>query len=217
MVEEKMQKTDSPKDAGEVVARAVFGDRKKGPRPPRSGDRRFEKRDEYEQRMLEVARVTRVMSGGKRMSFRACIALGDKKGTIGLGLGKGADVTLAVNKAVNKAKKNMMTVPLINDTIPHEVYQRLGASKIFLKPSKKGRGVIAGGVVRVVLELAGVKNITSKILGGKNKINNARCTLLALSKLRKVEAPKKEGDKAPLKKPFIPKGKEAPKKPLAKK
>ena len=143
--------------------------------------------DEMPQRLLEVARVTRVMKGGKRMSFRACVAIGDKKGSIGIGLGKGADVTMAVNKAVNQAKKHMLKVVTVKDTIPHAVDAKFGASKILFKPAKQGRGVIAGGVVRVILELAGVKNITSKILGGNNKINNARCTLAALKKLRKVE------------------------------
>ncbi|HNX10871.1 MAG TPA: 30S ribosomal protein S5 [bacterium] len=137
--------------------------------------------------MLDIARVTRVMQGGKRMSFRACIALGDKNGNIGIGLGKGADVTLAVNKAVNQAKKNMVHVNLINDTIPHEVRKTMGASWIVFKPAKQGSGVKAGGVVRIILELAGVKNVTSKILGGGNKINNARCTVAALKSLKKVE------------------------------
>jgi len=167
-------------------------DRGRGGRPQR-GDRRPERgKDEMEQRMLDIARVTRVMKGGKRMSFRACVALGDKKGTIGIGLGKGADVTMAVNKAVNQAKKKLFKVSLVNDTIAHQVYQQTGAAKIMFKPAAKGRGVIAGGVVRVILELAGVKNVTSKILGTGNKINNARCTLDALKKLKKVEGREKK-------------------------
>jgi small subunit ribosomal protein S5 len=140
-----------------------------------------------EQRILEVARVTRVMAGGKRMSFRACVAIGDKKGNVGVGLGKGADVTIAVNKAVNHAKKNMINVQTVNETISHSVAFKLGAAKLILKPAKKGRGVIAGGVTRVILELAGIKNITSKTLGTNNKVNNARCTIAALKSLRRVE------------------------------
>lgn len=155
------------------------------------GSRRQHKVDDFDQRTLDIARVTRVMKGGKRMSFRACIAVGDKKGSIGIGLGKGADVSLAINKAVNQAKKDMVFVSVINETIPHEVRYSLGASKLLFKPARQGKGVIAGGVVRVILELAGVKNITAKILGGKNKINNARCTLAALASLRKV-TPKPE-------------------------
>lgn len=145
------------------------------------------KKDEFEQKIVDLARVTRVMAGGKRMRFRACIAIGDKKGKVAIGMAKGADVAIAVNKAVNKAKKNFIEVPIVNDTIPHEIFHKLGAAKILLKPSRKGRGVIAGGAVRIILELAGIRNITSKILGTNSKINNVKCTIDALSKLRKVE------------------------------
>ncbi len=152
-----------------------FGGRKKfGERP----------KEEFEQRILDVARVTRVMKGGKRMSFRVCIVIGDKKGRVGIALGKGADVTLAVNKAVNKAKKNVINVPIVNDTIPHAVLNKFGSAKILIKPAAQGRGIIAGGVVRVILDLAGVNNVTSKILGTNNKVNNAKCTILALKSLR---------------------------------
>ena len=121
------------------------------------------------------------------MNFRACVAIGDKKGNVGVGLGKGADVTMAVNKAVNRAKKTMVNVPMVNETIPHEIYLKMGAAKLMFKPAKKGRGVIAGGVARIILELAGVKNVTSKALGSKNKINNARCTIEALRSLRRPD------------------------------
>jgi len=182
--------------AAETVAKSVYGDRKRNDRRgPRRGDRRDDRRDDMEQRILEVARVTRVMGGGKRMSFRACVALGDKKGQVGVGLGKGADVTMAVNKAVNKAKKSMIRVSMVNDTIPHEVFHKLGAAKIMFKPAKQGRGVIAGGVARIILELAGVKNVTSKTLGSNSKINNARCTIEALRKLHVVEAKEKIEEK----------------------
>ena len=127
------------------------------------------------------------MAGGKRMNFRACVAIGDRKGSVGVGLGKGADVTMAVNKAVNRAKKVMVKVPTVNETIPHEVYNKMGAAKIMIKPAKQGRGVISGGVTRTILELAGVKNVTSKTLGTNSKINNARCTIEALSQLRHFE------------------------------
>jgi len=181
------------KTAAEAVAKSVYGEKKKGTtggrkfRGERRDDRQKEEK-EFEQRILEVARVTRVMAGGKRMNFRACIALGDKKGNVGVGLGKGADVTMAVNKAVNRAKKTMINVPIYRDTIPHEVLQKTGAARIMLKPAKQGRGVISGGVTRMILELAGIKNITSKTLGSNNKINNARCTIEALQKLRRPEA-----------------------------
>lgn len=173
--------------AAATVAKDVYGEKKRSFKGPRRGDRRDEKRDEFEQRILEVARVTRVMAGGKRMNFRACVAIGDKKGNVGVGLGKGADVTMAVNKAVNKAKKTMVNVSIVNNTILHEIHNKLGAAKIMMKPAKQGRGVISGGVTRVILELAGIKNITTKMLGSNNKVNNARCTIEALANLRKVD------------------------------
>lgn len=194
--DKKVKKQDNKANvsigAAETVAKDVYGERKRPPRGPRRDGRRDDKRDEFEQRILEIARVTRVMAGGKRMNFRACVAIGDKKGNVGVGLGKGADVTMAVNKAVNKAKKKMVNVPMIKETIPHEIYNKMGAAKIMIKPAKQGRGVISGGVTRVIMELAGVKNVTSKTLGTNNKINNARCTIEALSKLRKIENKNKE-------------------------
>jgi small subunit ribosomal protein S5 len=146
--------------------------------------------EEFEQRTVDLARVTRVMAGGKRMRFRACVAIGDKRGRIGLGLAKGADVSLAMNKAVNNAKKAMVEVPIVNDTIPHDIMHKFGAAKVMLKPAKQGRGVIAGGALRIMLELAGIKNITSKNLGTNNKVTIAKCLMEALDLLKKVE-PKK--------------------------
>lgn len=188
--------------AAQVVAESVYGGKKPGGNRggrdgrPRGRGRDDRPKDEFDQRILEVARVTRVMAGGKRMSFRACVAIGDKKGNVGLGLGKGADVTMAVNKAVNRAKKDMVNVPIVKDSIPHEVTQKTGAAIVMFKPAKKGRGVIAGGVTRIILELAGVKNVTSKTLGSKNKINNARCTIEALRSLRRFESKSKtKGEK----------------------
>lgn len=191
--------TNVSQGAAATVASDIYGGQKRNQggragaggnnnRGPRRGDRRDDKpKDDMEQRILEVARVTRVMAGGKRMNFRACVAIGDKKGNVGVGLGKGADVTMAVNKAVNRARKTMVNVPMVNETIPHEINLKMGAARLMFKPAKKGRGVIAGGVARVILELAGVKNVTSKALGSKNKINNARCTIEALRALRRAE------------------------------
>ena len=153
--------------------------------------RTFKKRekpvDEFEQQIVDLARVTRVMAGGKRMRFRACVAVGNKKGKIGLGLAKGADVTIAVNKAVADAKKKMIDVFTVNNTIVHEIFWKKGAAKIMLKPARKGRGVIAGGAVRVILELAGIQNITSKNLGTNNKVNIAKCAIEALNNLKRIE------------------------------
>lgn len=193
MVEDnkKEENNNSDEQASQVVAQTVYGDKQKRQRGAKSSRRdsrsREEKRDEFEQRILEVARVTRVMAGGKRMNFRACVAIGDRKNGVAVGLGKGADVTMAVNKAVNRAKKNIIKVPVINETIPHAIEHKLGAAIIVFKPAKKGRGVMAGGVVRAILELAGIKNVSSKILGTNNKINNARCTIAALANLRNPE------------------------------
>ncbi|MBN2854262.1 30S ribosomal protein S5 [Patescibacteria group bacterium] len=163
----------------------TFGNRPGG---AKRGSRRDDRpKEEFEQRILDIARVTRVMAGGKRMNFRACVAIGDKKGNVAVGLGKGADVTIAVNKAVNKAKKIMIKVPMVKETIPHAVTCKLGAARIIFKPASKGKGIISGGVVRTILELAGVKNVTTKTIGTNNKVNNARCTIKALDSLRKVD------------------------------
>ncbi|BFD25083.1 MAG: 30S ribosomal protein S5 [Candidatus Parcubacteria bacterium] len=192
-VSEKKEKQSSA--ASQAVADSVYGDKPKreyrGRGRGRSDRRQKEApRDEFEQRILDLARVTRVMAGGKRMNFRACVVIGDRKGKIGIGLGKGADVTIAVNKAVNKAKKNLITVNIVNETIPHEVSQKTGAAKIILKPAGTGKGIIAGGVARMILELAGIKNVTSKQLGTNNKVNNARCTIEALKSLKNISNPK---------------------------
>ncbi|MFA7087972.1 MAG: 30S ribosomal protein S5 [Patescibacteria group bacterium] len=195
MPEDKKEKltVDTNKGASQTVAQDLYGAAKKGQggrdggRNFRGGRRDERPKDDMEQRILEVARVTRVMAGGKRMNFRACVAIGDKKGNVGVGLGKGADVTMAVNKAVNHAKKEMVNVSTENETITHAIFHKSGAAKIMLKPAKKGRGVIAGGVTRIILELSGIKNVTSKTLGSNSKINNARCTIEALGLLKKRE------------------------------
>lgn len=165
------------------------GDRKRNFKSKRGAPRRGGNAmpEEFEQKIIDIARVTRVMAGGKRMRFRACVAIGNKKGRVAIGLAKGADVTLAVTKAVNKAKKDFVDIAIVNETIPHEVYEKLGAAKILFRPAKKGRGIIAGGAVRILLELSGIKNITSKILGTSNKVNNVKCTIAALKKLKRPE------------------------------
>lgn len=147
--------------------------------------------EEFEQRIIDIARVTRVMAGGKRMRFRACLAIGDKKGRVGIGVAKGQDVTLAISKAFTKAKKNVITVPRVNYTIPHEVRVKFKAAKVLLKPASQGSGIKAGGAVRILLELAGISNITGKILGSNNKVNNVKATMIALDRLAKVSDEKK--------------------------
>jgi small subunit ribosomal protein S5 len=174
-----------------VASRSIYSEKKKIDRNRRKMGGRSEVKDEFEQKIVDIARVTRVMAGGKRMRFRACVAIGNKTGKVAIGIAKGADVTLAVAKAVNDAKKKIIDVPIVNTTIPHEIYHKFGAAKVLLKPARKGNGVIAGGAVRIVLELAGIHNITSKNLGTNNKINVAKCTVEALGKLKRVEKAKK--------------------------
>lgn len=139
---------------------------------------------EYEQQLVDLARVTRVVRGGKRLSFRACIVIGDRKGKVGVGVAKGADVPIAIGKAVKQANKNLIKVKMVNETIPHLINMKYGAARILLRPASKGHGIVAGGVMRTVLSLAGIKSATGKILGSKNKINNARATINALKALK---------------------------------
>jgi small subunit ribosomal protein S5 len=151
---------------------------------------------EFDQIIVEIARVTRVMAGGKRLSFRACVVIGDRKGRVGLGLAKAKDVPMAVQKAVRQAEKNMIRVALREGTITHEIRAKYGAARIMLKPAPQGTGIISGGAVRTVLELAGIENIVSKIFGSNNKINNIKATLLALSRLKKMKFDKKVKEEA---------------------
>ncbi len=149
------------------------------------GGRRDQIKDEFESKLLDLARVTRVTGGGKRMSFRAVVVAGDKKGKVGIGVDKGKDVSQAIEKATRRAKKDLINVVIVEGTIPHEVEAKAGPARILLKPQKKGRGLVAGGAVRTICDLAGIKNISSKILSGsKNKLNNARATIEALKKLK---------------------------------
>jgi small subunit ribosomal protein S5 len=140
----------------------------------------LEKRqDEFEEVIVEVDRVTRVSAGGKRLRFRAVVVVGNKNGKIGVAAAKATEVSEAVKKASRKARKNLITVPIVNETIPHRVLISDGAAKIIMKPAPKGTGIIAGGSIRVLAELAGVKNISSKILGTQNKLNNLRAGIKA--------------------------------------
>jgi small subunit ribosomal protein S5 len=140
----------------------------------------------FESKLLDLARVTRVRAGGRRFRFRALVVAGNKAGRVGIGVAKGLDASQAIEKATRLAKKNLIEVPIVNDTIPHEVLAKVGPAKVLLRPQKKGRGLKAGGTVRIICSLAGIKNISSKILGRtSNKINNARATIEALKKLKK--------------------------------
>lgn len=145
--------------------------------------RNNEENSEFDHKVLDVARVARVVKGGKRFSFRVIAIVGNKKGKVGIGIGKGADTASGVEKAIRQAKKNIVTVPLLNTTIPHDISFKYSSAKIILKPAKVGKGVVAGGAIRTVCELTGIKDITAKMLGSSNKLNNAKATIMALSKL----------------------------------
>ena len=139
---------------------------------------------EFEEKVLDIARVTRVVAGGKRFRFRATVALGDRKGRVGIGVAKGNDVAQAIAKAAHQAKKSLVIVPIVKGTIPREVTVKYKAAKIFLKPAPSGRGINAGGAVRVLSDLAGISDIIAKSLSRtSNKINTARATLEAFKEL----------------------------------
>lgn len=138
---------------------------------------------EFAEEVVHIDRISRTVAGGRRIRFRAAVVVGNQKGKVGIGVAKASEVILAVQKAINLAKKNLIEVPIVNDTIPHEVEERFGAAKVYLKPASSGTGIIAGGAVRAVANLAGIKNILSKILGSQNQINNLKATINALKKL----------------------------------
>lgn len=145
---------------------------------------------EFDQKLLDLARVTRVVKGGRRFRFRATLVIGNRKGKVGVGVAKGADVSIAIQKAYGEAKKHLVEIPMVNGTIAHDVSAKLGSAKVLLKPASAGRGLIAGGAVRSVADLLGVKDIVSKSLGASNKLNVARATVEALRKLPKNASPK---------------------------
>ncbi len=138
----------------------------------------------FDERVVHVDRVARVVKGGRRFRFRALVVVGDRKHRVGVGIAKGADVTAAVTKASEVAKKNMITVPVADGTIPHEATARVGGAHIMIKPARAGTGLIAGGVVRTLLEVGGVSNVLSKSLGSSNKINIAYATLDAIRSMK---------------------------------
>jgi small subunit ribosomal protein S5 len=143
-----------------------------------------EKDSEWQERVVQIRRVTKVVKGGKKLSFRAILVIGNELGQVGVGVGKASDVIGAVKKAVTDGKKNIVTIPITRaNSIPHIITGRSGAAKVIMRPSAPGSGVIAGGAVRTMLELGGVKNVLAKQLGSSNPLNNARAAADALTKL----------------------------------
>jgi small subunit ribosomal protein S5 len=139
---------------------------------------------EFEEKVISVNRVSKKTKGGNKISFSALVVVGDRKGRVGVGLGKAADVSSAMQKGTSYAKKHLITVPLKGTTIPHEIRVKLGAAKLLLKPAPAGSGVIAGGAVRAVVEAAGISDVVGKILGTANKASNVQATFYALSKFK---------------------------------
>lgn len=142
---------------------------------------------EFEEQVVAINRVTKVVKGGRNFRFSALVVVGDKKGRVGIGTGKAKEVPDAIRKAVDNAKKNVFTVPIIGTTILHEVTGNYGAGSVFMRPASEGTGVIAGGAARAVLELAGISDILTKCLGSRTKINVVRATVAALKDLKTVE------------------------------
>ncbi|MBM3227364.1 30S ribosomal protein S5 [Candidatus Peribacteria bacterium] len=160
-----------------MVAKSSRPDRKRN-------DRRQREPSEFEEVTLSVDRVTRVVKGGRRMRFRAIVVAGNKKGKVGLGTGKAAEVQAAVQKAAKAARRNMIRIPLLDGTIPHAIDLKFKSAKIRILPARPGTGVIAGGALRVVFDAAGIKNVLSKRYGTRNKLVNAQAVMMALKQLR---------------------------------
>lgn len=190
--QEAAASTDAPAATSETKGRAEGdrpqrrgGDRRNPRRPRRGGPRTERARSEFDQKIISIRRVTRVTSGGRRFAFSVAMVIGDKKGRVGVGIGKAGDTQLAIEKATRDAKKHMITVPMNKDQhIPHDVHTKYASSEVMVMPSP-GRGLVAGSSVRTVLELAGVKDVTAKIFSrSKNKLNNAKAAVEALRQLK---------------------------------
>ncbi len=154
----------------------------------------------FEEKIVQIKRVTKVVKGGKKLTFRAVVIIGDKKRKVGVGVGRADDVNLAIEKAVIHGKKNLINVPLTsNSSLPHVIKGKIGACKLMLRPAILGTGVIAGGSIRTVLELAGIQNVLAKQLGARNILNNAKATIFALNALtEKVELGKSQSSRKQL-------------------
>lgn len=182
----------------EVVAEEVEREDKPA-KKSRGRKKKIETREEkpqseWSEQVVQISRVTKVVKGGKKLSFRAIVVVGNKKGQVGVGCAKASEVIIAIQKAITDGRKNLITVPIFKTTIPHPITGRSGAGKVMLRPASQGTGIIAGGAVRPVLELAGIENILSKSQGSKSPLNAANATLNALKSLRNFsDVAKKRG------------------------
>lgn len=157
----------------------------RGGRAPRGGNRRNDRREpqaekQFEELVINIDRVARVVKGGRRFRFKALVVVGDRKTKVGVGVAKGQDVQTAISKATDVAKKNMITIPIANETIPHDAEVKVSGAQVMIKPAAPGTGIIAGGVVRQVIGVTGIRNLLSKSLGSSNKVNIAYATIEAL-------------------------------------
>ncbi len=189
-VEVTEEVTETAAETVEVAAAAEENVEVQQLKPQRKGQRRRKietvepVESEWKEQVVQIRRVTKVVKGGKKLSFRAIVIVGNKKGQVGMGVAKAAEVIVAIQKAVADGRKNLISVPIFKTTIPHMITGRSGAGSVVLKPASQGTGVIAGGAVRAVLELSGIENILSKSLGSKSPLNAANATLNALKSLR---------------------------------
>ena len=190
---EETAETETVEDITEEVVE------EKSTRKPRNRKKKIETKEEkpvseWTEQVVQISRVTKVVKGGKKLSFRAIVVVGNKKGQVGVGCAKAAEVIIAIQKAIADGRKNLITVPIFKTTIPHPITGRSGAGAVMLRPASQGTGIIAGGSVRSVLELAGIENILSKSLGSNSPLNAANATLEALKSLTPFsEVAKKRG------------------------
>ena len=186
--------------ATEVASEELPADEKPSKRRARGGKKQKietveeKPQSEWTEQVVQISRVTKVVKGGKKLSFRAIVIVGNKKGQVGIGCAKAAEVIIAIQKAIADGRKNLITVPIFKTTIPHPITGKSGAGEVMLRPASQGTGIIAGGAVRPVLELAGIENILAKSLGSKSPLNAAYATINALKALTPFnEVAKKRG------------------------
>ena len=186
--EEMVSEVTETVEVAEVAVEENAADDRQSRRRPRGRKQKIETTEEkpqseWTERVVQIRRVTKVVKGGKKLSFRAIVIVGNKKGQVGVGCAKASEVIIAIQKAIADGRKNLITVPIFKTTIPHPITGKSGAGAVMLRPAAQGTGIIAGGAVRLVLELAGIENILSKSLGSKSPLNAAYATIEALKNL----------------------------------